>query len=145
MDKFYYHLNIYRKKYGLAPLARDTRLEKIAEEYSKILARKGFIDHYALSDSEFERLCFKYDIENIFMKEILMSYQRDGRTALKVLSGFQASPPHNAALLEKKGEGKKRRTAPLVKKYNTPSGLKNCFEFVFRILIICLQICQCHF
>ena len=29
LDKFYHHLNVYREKYNLVPLARDIRVEKL--------------------------------------------------------------------------------------------------------------------
>ena len=104
LDEFYYHLNVYREKYNRVSLARDTRLEKIAEKYSAILAKNGFISHNALSDFEFEILCYNHELEYVFLREILVSYP-NGRTPLEVLSYYQASPTHNAALLERKGEG----------------------------------------
>jgi len=103
LGEFYYHLNVYREKYDLVPLARDTRVEKIAEDYSAILAKNGFIDHYALSMFEFKQLCNNHGLNDVILREILVSYQ-DGRTPLKVLSYYQRSPPHNDALLEEKGE-----------------------------------------
>lgn len=103
LDKFYYHLNVYREKYDLVPLTRDTRVEKIAEEYSAVLAKKEIISHNALSDFEFTKLCNNHGLCNVILRENLVAYL-DGDTPLEVLSYYQVSPPHNEALLEEKGE-----------------------------------------
>ncbi len=103
LDEFYYYLNAYRESYGLVMLEIDTRLENIAQDYSTIIAKIGVIDHYALSKSEFSNLCNKHELTNARLLEILVSCP-DDKDPLEVLSFYQNSPSHNAALLAKKGE-----------------------------------------
>ena len=104
LDEFYYYLNAYRESYGLVMLELDTRLENIAEDYSTVMAKNGVINHYALSDLEFNNLCNKHELPNARLLEILVSCP-DDKDPLEVLSYYQNSPLHNAALLEKQGEG----------------------------------------
>ena len=104
LDEFYYYLNAYRESYGLVRLKRDIKIEKVAEDYSIVMAKNGVINHYALSDLEFNNLCNKHELPYARLLEILVSCP-DDKDPLEVLSYYQNSPLHNAALLEKQGEG----------------------------------------
>jgi len=96
--KFYDHVNIYRESLGLNLLERDTRVEHVATTYSEIIAEEGKINHYALTDFEFIKLCNNYNLYTGVLGEILASFPSDFNS-YQIFLLYRNSPKHNRELI----------------------------------------------
>ena len=83
-------------------MERDRRIEKVAISYSAVLAENKEIDHFALTEFEFNALCTNFDIPTSTLLEVLASFPDDFKS-YQVFLLFMESPPHKEALLKPGG------------------------------------------
>ena len=101
-SEFYFHVNNIRKSRDLVPLIRNVNIEKVATTYSEILAKDGSIDHFALTEFEFNSLCTNYNVPTSTLLEVLALAPSD-YTHYQVFLLFMMSEPHKEALLNPDG------------------------------------------
>lgn len=101
-SEFYFHVNNIRESRDLIPLIRNVNIEKVATTYSEILAKNGSIDHFALTEFEFNSLCTNYDVPTSTLLEVLASAPSD-YFSYQIFLLFMMSEPHKKALLDPAG------------------------------------------
>lgn len=102
-SEFYSSVNIMRESMNLHVLTKDYRVERVAETYSNIIAKEGKINHFALTDFEFNSLCTNYDIQNAKLFEVLASCP-DFYSPYQIFLLFMDSDSHREALLNASGQ-----------------------------------------
>lgn len=99
---FYFHVNNIRESMDLISLERNVNIEKVALTYSEILAKNGRIDHFILTEFEFNSLCTNYDVPTSTLLEVLASAPSD-YLPYQIFLLFMMSEPHKEALLNPAG------------------------------------------
>lgn len=90
-------ISLYRANKGLAPIAVDPGLQRIAEAQARAMAADGKISHEA-HGSLTQRLNVAGYGKNIAVENVSAGYH----TLAEAFSGWRDSPPHNANMLAPK-------------------------------------------